>query len=207
MKRSGKVIDFPMGQAGGNGLKIFAVIFYLFLAYMLTLGTGLSEESLWVLFLLGPLYNFFVRQRIHQTGYFQQNKVMLIILLAILVLAFKGTMILLLVLAGIYWLLVGRSGREAPYFLRFHILTGLILNFFILMPYLMLNSGIELVYRLANVFQVGALVSPVITPVHSHLPLLCMGIFWGAGIWLSISALIGRTPYIGIVTPNVRHWA
>ncbi|MCE3236704.1 MAG: hypothetical protein K0Q50_2895 [Vampirovibrio sp.] len=207
MKRFGNVLEFPTGQASSNGLKLFAVIFYLFLAYTLTFGTGLSEEGLWVLFLLGPIYNFFVRQRIHQSGYFQQNKVLLIILLAILILAFKWIMILLLLLAGVYWLLVGRSGREAPYFLRFHILTGLILNFFILMPYLMINSGLALVYHVSAIFHAGTMVASMLSPIQAALPMLFMGIFWGAAIWLSISALIGRTPYIGIVTPNVRHWS
>lgn len=207
MKRTGNVLPFPMSDANGNNLKLFAVIFYLVLAYLMTLGTGLSEDGIGVLLMLGIMYNFLVRRRWVQSTYFQQNKVILIILLVLLLLVFKAMMLLILVLASIYWLLVGRHDREAPYFLRFHIVTALILNFFILMPYLLFSAGVELVYRLCDLFKIGLLAAPVLLPIQSGLPLLFMGIFWGAAVWLSISAVMGRTPYISVVTDNVRHWA
>jgi hypothetical protein len=201
-----KVLKFPGGQVSDFNLKLFAIIFYCFLAYMLTLGTGLSENGFMVLIVLGLLYNFLVRQGIRNTNYLQQNKVLLIVLLVVAIIAFQWAMIPMILLAGIYWLLVGRSGREAPYFLRFHILTGLILNFFILLPYLLLRAFLELVQALLSLTQMPAVIFPVAS-VISVLPTLFLGIFAGAALWLSVSALMGRTPYIALVTSNVRNWA
>lgn len=201
-----KVLKFPGGQASDFNLKLFAIIFYCFLAYMLTLGTGLSENGFMVLIVLGLLYNFLVRQGIRNTHYLQQNKVLLIILLIIVVIAFQWTTIPMIGLAVVYWLLVGRSGREAPYFLRFHILTGLILNFFILLPYLLLMALLQCIQAVLAVAKLTVLLLPLASVV-AVLPLVAMSVFAAVALWLSLSAMMGRTPYIPLVTANVRHWA
>jgi hypothetical protein len=208
-KRSNNVLPFPSENPNGASLKLFAIIFYGFVAYLLTLGTGLSEDGdgLGVLVILGIVYNFFVRNRLHKTSYFKDNMLLLVILLVVFVLAFKMAMLLLLVLAVVYWFLVGKSGKEAPYFLRFHILTALILNFFLLMPYLLLNAVIKLIFQLVGLAGFGVLITPVMTITQSVLPLFFTGVIAGAAVWLSISAVMGRTPYIPVVTSNVRHWA
>jgi hypothetical protein len=206
-RRSNNVLPFPSDNPSGVQLKLFALVFYLFLAYLLTFGLGLSEDGLFALMILGVIYNIFVRNRLHSGSYFQEHKVILVILLVIFLLVFKLAMVLLLLLAGAYWLLVGKSGREAPYFLRFHLLTALILDFFILMPYLLLSAVFMLLGQLFKMGGLGVLVAPGMLIVEQGLPLFFMGLFWGAAAWLSISAVMGRTPYIPVVTGNVRHWA
>jgi hypothetical protein len=207
MRRSNNVLPFPSDNPSGAKLKLFAIIFYLFLACFLTFGMGLSEDGLGTLVILGVLYNFFVRNRIHKGSYFKENALILGILLVVLVLAFKMAMLSLLLLAAVYWLLVGKSGREAPYFLRFHILTALILNFFLLMPFLLLNAVLSLLFRILAIAGLAALIAPVIQIEQQVLPLVFVALFCGVAVWLSISAVMGRTPYIPIVTDNVRHWA
>lgn len=207
MKRSNNVLPFPSDNPSGARLKLLAIIFYLFLAYLLTFGLGLSEDGLGTLVILGVLYNFFVRNRIHKGSYFKENAVILGILLVVFIIAFKMAMLLLLLLAAVYWLLVGKSGREAPYFLRFHILTALILNFFLLMPYLLLSAVLGLLFRVLAIAGLAALIAPVIQIEQQVVPLIFIALFCGAAIWLSVSAVMGRTPYIPIVTDNVRHWA
>ncbi len=207
MKRTGKVVPFPLENPSGNSLKVFAVIFYLFLAYFLTLGAGLSIDGISILCVLGTLYHFFVRQRVQNSSYFQKNKVLLGVLLIIFVLAFREMALMLLALAVLYWLLVGRHGREAPYFLRFHILTALILNFFILMPALLIQEMLALVGQLLNWFKLDSVLGHSFRVVQAEVALLFMGVIAAAALWLSVSALMGRTPYIGVVTPNVRHWS
>lgn len=200
------VLKFPGGHASDFNLKLFAVIFYCFLPFMLIWGTGLNQNGFIVLIVLGLLYNFLVRQGVRSTSYLQQNKVLLIVLLVIAIIAFQWAMIPMLLLAGVYWLLVGRFGREAPYFLRFHLLTGLMLNFFILLLYLFLQAGLDLGQALLSLARVPIIVLPVTTAL-AYLPLLFMAIFAGAALWLSFSALMGRTPYMPLVTVNARHWA
>jgi hypothetical protein len=199
------VLKFPGGQSSDFNLKIFAVIFFLSLAYIITLGTGMSEDGFTVLIVLGLLYNFLVRHGTRYAEYFRRNQIILIIVGIILLVAFYQFALVLVLLAGVYWLLVGRFGREAPYFLRFHILTGLILNFFILFPYLVIRAFLAL---LLVVLKLGPLsfISTPVAELNAMVPLLFMGVFFIAALWLSVSALMGRTPYILWVTGNVRHW-
>lgn len=200
------VLKFPGGQASDFNLKLFAVVFHVFLAGMLTLGTGLSGGGLMVLVVLGFLYHFLVRQGVRNTHYLRQNKVLLIVLLIIAIIAFQWRMIPMLGLAVVYWLLVGRSGREAPYFLRFHIVTGLILNLFILLSYLLLAAFLQCVQAVLLLAKLAALLLPLAS-VFAVLPLVAMGVFAAAALWLSLSALMGRTPYLPLVTANVRYLA
>lgn len=207
MSRSSNVVQFPSENSSGKSLKLFAMLFYLFVAFMLTLGANLSEEGLGTLVILGVLYNFMVRQRIYRTSYFKDNRVLLIILLVVFIVVYKLTVLLILGMAALYWLLVGRSGREAPYFLKFHMLTALIFNFFLLMPYLILTAVISLISRCLVLFHLTAAGAVIGSISGMYIPLMMMGLLGGAALWLSISVLMGRTPYIGLVTNNVRHWA
>jgi hypothetical protein len=205
MSRFKNVVPFPSDHNQGHSLKVFAMLFYLFVAFMLTLGGQPTGEGLWTLMILGVLFNYMVLQRLYRTSYFKDNRVMLIIVLLILILVYKFTVLLVMGMAVLYWLLVGRSGREAPYFLKFHMLTALIFNFFLLMPYLILNSAVNLVSRCLTLFHLAGADAVVGSVSHTILPLFVMGLMWGAAIWLSINVLMGRTPYFAVITDNVRN--
>jgi hypothetical protein len=204
--RSSNVLKFPGGQSSDFNLKIFALIFFFSLAYIMTLGTGMSEDGFMVLIVLGLLYNFLVRHGIRHADYFKRNQIVLIIVGIILLVAFYQFALVLVLLAGVYWLLVARFGREAPYFLRFHILTGLILNFFILFSYLLIRAFLDLGLVVLNLAPLSFISTPL-AGLNAMVHLLFMGVFFITALWLSVSALMGRTPYILWVTANVRHWA
>lgn len=204
MKQSAKVLSFPSDHAGNGRLKGFGVVFHLALAYMLTLGSHMSPMlGLEILFILGLLYGLFIRHRIEKSRYWRDNKIMVLILLGIFMLAFYPVLLPILALCGLYWLMIGRAGREPPYFLRFHMLTALILNLFILMTYSLLTATLDLVFEILRLADLSFFLESVL----ALAPFVFMGVFWGAAIWLSISMLMGRTPYIPAVTGNVRYWA
>ncbi len=203
--RSSNVLKFPGGKSSDWSLKLFAVLFLFFLGYMITLGMGFSGNGFMLIILLGVLYQFFVRQGVRYQSYLQQNRLLLIILLVVFLLAFQWKMILVLLMAGTYWLLVGRSGREAPYFIRFHILTGLILNAYVLMAYFLIFSLLQLLLPVLKLVGLTFFATGLGTYM-SMLPLAFLAAFGLVAVWLSWNVLLGRTPYIAWVTPNVRHW-
>lgn len=209
MSRFKNVVPFPLSDnKHGHSLKVFGMLFYLFVAFMLSkMGGPPSGEGLWTLMILGVLYNYLVRQRLYRTNYFRDNKVLLIILVVLLLVVYPLTVLLIAGMGFLYWLLVGRSGREAPYFLKFHMVTGLIFNFFLLMPYLILNAMVSLVSKCLVLFHLTGAATVVGSVSMTILPLFVMGLMWGAAIWLSINVLMGRTPYMGVVTDNVRSLA
>jgi hypothetical protein len=203
MPRQSNILQFPSSSMHGFKLKLFAVLFYLFLAWMLTYVLHADEGALGFLILLGFLYHFFLKKQTVSKRYLQQNSVLLIILFLLALLAFPLTLIPVFGIIVVYWLLIGRTSQEAPYFTRFHILTGLILNFLILMAFLILLAAIDFAGELLRLFKVLPL---FIAQVHAYGLFILWGVFWAAAIWLSFAALLGRTPYIGLVTNNIRYW-
>lgn len=195
------VLKFPKGQPDGWRLKLFIMIFYGTIAFLLV-SSRFSEGGLGLLLIWGVLYHFFIRARIHQSQYFQQNKVLIIILLAFAIGFYQFQGLLMLGIAGLYALLVGRSGKEPPYFLRFHVLTALIGNFLLLAAFLLINGAVNLLLSTLSLL-------PVITLLNMSLlggiGLIAIVGLVGFNVWLAFSALMGRTPYLPYVTDNVRH--
>jgi len=204
MSPSRQVIDFPSPNQNDGNLKLFAILFYLMVAFMLIFVSHLSEGGLGILTLLGILYNYGIRHRIHKTGYFQKNRLLVTVLLVLILLLYPFAVLTTVLVIGAYWLLVGRTNREAPYFLKFHILTALVFNFFLLMPYLILDALISLAGRCLVLFHMLAPAKVVADLSGQHLPLLMMGLLTGAALWLAASVVMGKTPYIGVITDNVR---
>lgn len=227
MRRS-NVLPFPPSDSGGGlNLKGYAILFYLLVAlsvawilpvteYLPMAQWGLmwgvlpvapSPSGLFLLFTLMLLYNFFVRQKAQHSPYFRRNKTLLLILLGVAVFLFFRMALVVLFLVLFYWLLVVRTGREAPYFLRFHVLTSLFLNFFILMPLLILHEIMGLLGTLSVLAALDAVLGPVFLLYAAFLPWIMLGLFVLPALWLSLSVLMGRTPYIALVTAGVRQLA
>ena len=207
MSRVKNVVPLPSEKKNDLNLKLFAMLFYVFVAALLTRSGQPGEDGLFTLMILGVLFNFMVRQRIYRTRYFRDNKVILIILLVIMMVVYPYLVILSWGMAGLFWLLVGRSGREAPYFLKFHMLTALIFNFFLLMPYLILRAVLVMVAQGLALLHLSGAGQVLVQMATMYLPLFVVGLTWGATVWLSISVLMGRTPYLPVVTDNVRSLA
>lgn len=200
------VLQFPpSGGGGGFLLKLYAVFFYAMLAaalgVLLLLPAGLD-----LLLILGLLYSFFERQKIHRSPRFKQFLVVWIILGVLVIVAYWQMAVLVLVLAVLYKLLVARNGREAPYFVRFHLMTALLLNFFILMPLILFNETLGLLRCILELVGVWHVSAPAFLTYAGAFPLIRLGLFALPAIWLSIAALMGRTPYIRWVTGGVRSW-
>jgi hypothetical protein len=223
MRQSVNVLRFPMGSSGGMSLKAFAILFYISLAAVITNPLSLfpsagsfsfvlrpvplSGDSLGLLIVLGLLYGVIVK-RWHENNPIVRRKswvgVLFIVLLVLSVLRYLP---FLLLLAVLYWALVARTKRtETPYFLRFHLLTGLIANGLALLGLLILQSLIGFVDVLSRAggadwfFSVGYWYG-------IFWPYLTALLFWILACRLAFAALMGRTPYISLVTDNVRHWA
>ncbi len=204
--RDSKVVNFSKNNSDGHGLKLFSALFYLLLAFLLTFAMTAPLDALWLLILLGLLYNFLLRRRLNKAA-FKSGPTMLImgLVLVIMLLAFRFHLLVLVLMSGLYWLLVGQACREAPYFVRYHIMTALILNGFILLAVALLWSLHGLVLaglKLAHLTVVSSWMQTV-GPVVSLVVWLGL---WGLAFWLAASALLGRTPYIPFVTKHAQSW-
>ncbi len=226
--RGANVLPFPSASPqGGFVLKAYAILFYLTLGVALGWYLPVSERlplgafgrmsavsywepassGLFVLFLLMMLYHFFIRQRGHQSVYFRKNRVLITVLAVVVLVLSLPLTVVVLPLSLLYWALVARRGREAPYFLRFHMLTALILNCFLLLPALILQSLLGLTIALVVLAGLQQAAVPVLAWYHVILPWAVLGLFLVPAVLLSISVLMGRTPYIRMVTAGVRQLA
>ena len=106
----------------------------------------------------------------------------------------------------VYWLLIGRFRRDPPYFLRFHLLTALMTNGLLLLALLSLQAILTLVAALVQLLPLAGLPS-MLYWVAVFWPDAVILLIWGVALWLSLAALMGWTPWIPVVTNNVRHWA
>jgi hypothetical protein len=224
MSRS-NVLRFPTDPAGGKGLKAFAILMYLSLAYsvinpapllsMLGIVSGPVKASLpdqgciGLLLMLGALYGIVVRKW-YQNNPMLTSKPWLGIVVGFF-LAFSlwqqpQLIPVLIVLSVAYWLLVSRTGKEAPYFLRFHLLTAMISTGLLLLPVLLFQA---ILHWFESVFKLSGLGLFVSIDYWFQLiwPFVTGLLFWGTAFWLSFNALMGRTPYLPIVTDNVRQLA
>jgi hypothetical protein len=220
MRRS-NVLPFPTDNPSGNSLKAFAILFYLLLAYMLfnplpfisrgfvlsaAMGLSVSPEGLGLIIILGMLYAVGVRYKNQVQMFLKGRKVLLIVLVILLILSVLNYLPFLLLLSACYWFTIGRNGRDIPYFLRFHLLTAMIFNGLMLISLLLIQSFMGLIGALLTISGLGAITSLMFW-YHAFWPSVALLAFWLPALWLSLSALMGRTPYIGIVTNNVRSWA
>ena len=224
MSRS-NVLRFPTDPAGGKGLKAFAIILYITLAYSVSypmpffslLGiirgpvtAPMPDQScIGLLLVLGALYGLVVRQWHKNNPLFSQHPWMGIVIGFLLALSLWQQPQLipaLIVLAVSYWLLVIRTRKEAPYFLRFHMLTAMISTGLLLLLVILIQA---IVVWLGSLLKISGLehLMPVQTWFDLFWPYITGFLFWGMALWFSFNALMGRTPYLPVVTDNVRQLA
>jgi hypothetical protein len=79
------------------------------------------------------------------------------------------------------------------------------LNAFVLLTYFLTYSALQLLLPLFKLVGLTVLSTSLATYLPM-LPLVFLGVFGLVAVWLSWNVLLGRTPYIGWVTTNVRHW-
>jgi hypothetical protein len=204
MSRSNKnILQFPNSPLHGWNLKVFAVLFYVFVAFMLTKVVGPTEGAMGFLIVLGFMYHFLLRNQMMSQRYLKQNTILLVILFLLAVFVFPLTLIPIIVVGIVYGLLIGRFTREAPYFVRYHLLTAIVLNALVILAFLLLFAVTDFANQLLLLFHIK---TTFIVDIHTYGFFLILGILWVIAAWLSVAALSGRTPYIGLVTNNIRHW-
>ncbi|MEM0952436.1 MAG: hypothetical protein AAGI66_09900 [Cyanobacteria bacterium P01_H01_bin.74] len=206
MNRYQNVVPFPKKKiASDSSVKLFLILFYCVLAYILSVVFRLSESGLTLLIVLGLVYNFFVRNRFNGQYYLRQNAVLLAILAVLFIFAFQNTMLWVLGIVGAYWFLVARKQTDSPYFLKFHILTALITSFFILMPYLIAVPSILAMMQLFSLLGLQSFSSQVFG-VFQYLSVVPTALFFAMAGWFSVAVIQGKTPELKIITENVRYW-
>ncbi len=202
------VLPFKQPQRSSAwGVKLYAALAYLLVAYLLTLDQGASLNFLLV---LAFLYWFFIHRQLHQSRYFSTNRTLLMILGTLLLLfglyAFFLPTAAILLLLGAYWVLISRAGQNASYFLRYHLLSNIVLNvtlWFLFTMIFALLGFLGSFLNLGNELLGNGLLS-TLTPFLVYTKPV---VIWGFGIFLAFSALTDRTPRIPFVSANVRYWA
>jgi|GEM_PF-2147557 len=231
MARS-NVLRFPNDPGGGKGLKLYAILVYLVLASCVVMPTPLlvmlgipptslaminishaslippmpNEGCIGLLLVLGALYGLVVRQWHKNNPLLSQKPWFGIVIGFLLALTVLNHIPVLIILGLGYWLLVSRTRKEAPYFLRFHLLTALISTGFLLLAVLLLQALIVWVESLLKLTGLGIVIS--LDYWYKLLwPYVSAFAFWGMAMWFSFNAFMGRTPYLPLVTDNVRQLA
>jgi hypothetical protein len=221
MSRS-NVLRFPNDPGGGKGLKLYAILVYLVLASCVVFPTPLlsmlgiikapltppmpNEGCIGLLLVLGALYGLVVRQWHKNNPYLSQKPWFGIVIGFLLALSVMDHITVIAILAAGYWLLVSRTRREAPYFLRFHLLTALISTGFLLLAVLIFQA---IIVWLESIFKITGLGMVISLNYWYQLvwPYCAAFAFWGMAMWFSFNVLMGRTPYLPLVTDNVRQLA
>lgn len=206
MRRSSNVLPFPSGMGNGLYLKLFVMLFHLGLAAMLVAVLPLSEGALSVVLLTALVYYIFLRRRLHQSGALRRNAWLLILLTLLLTFLYPAPVIFVGAMSLLYWLLVGRAHREAPFFVRFHLLSALTAHGLLLFPFLIAAAVLSLGAAMSRLAHLEPVVSPAIQMMQTGLWGLYLLAFGGLGIYLGVNALLGKTPYLWLVSGNVRHW-
>lgn len=121
-------------------LRLFAVVFYVYMAWAFGLGLG---DGLLLMFFWGLLYFIFIVRELHRSMYFKKHHLIIIGILALLLLlVYPGAFIPVVLIAAFYWFGVEkRQPSGAPYFVRYHLLNALVVNIILMMAFMLLVAG------------------------------------------------------------------
>ena len=173
------------------GLKVFAVVFYLYWAY--TYGYS-AMDSLMLVVVWAALYWMFVLRQFHKSHRMKrQHWIIIGVLLLLLLLSNPVSMIPMLGMMALFWFAIEKRnvlGRgTAPHYLRYHMLNATVVNAVLLMIALLLRATTGLLTALLSpILPVEALTSPLL----SVWPLLIVIV----NLAFAVIALLDRTPRI-----------
>jgi len=197
----------------------YAVIMYLFIGWqMIGLTTGnLKDISTWhvfgptedkvnLLFLLSILYWAFIQARIHTTRRFKESIVLVVILAALILFVYHDIALWLAGLCVLYWLMIAKT-RGNTYFLRYHLLSALILGFTLLLPFLITSDAVQCAIHLLAAFGLAALSMPLAAGLTLVYPLAGLVLCGGSYVYMAFGALFGASPKLPFVTRNVQYMA
>lgn len=187
----------------GWEVRVFTALFYLAMAWLIY---PVTSGSLTVVIVAAVLYALFLHRQIHRTGYLRQNALLLGIMLVLLLTVFWQVLLPLLVLTGIFWVMIWRVYHDTPFFVRYHLLTALILDLGLVLALLILEALLGFLGALWSLGPVSLFPAFSFLGVGSGYGLLCLALIWGSAIYLAVLALLGRTPFIPFVSAQVRHW-
>src|SRR5262249_54172043 len=142
----------------------------------------------------------------HTTPRFRESIVLVAILGVLILIVYHTVAIWLAGLALLYWLLIART-RGNSYFLRYHLLSALILGFTLALPILMVEDGVLCMAHLLAAFGLTALSTPLAAGLAVAHPMAALVLCGGSYVYLAVSALFGFSPRLPFVTDAVQSLA
>lgn len=114
----------------------------------------------------------------------------------------------LIFLMGIlYWAFVHQKRVSSPYFFRLHFLQALVLFLFLILLFKILLNTILFLNALLELFGTDPWLTSGLSEALLIIPAVLTVVFYGSGIVLALTALLGKSFRIPLVTDNARYWA
>jgi hypothetical protein len=119
----------------------------------------------------------------------------------------EGHINVLMLLGLLYWGVIQQRRQAVPFFLRFHLIQGLVLFLILTIGYQVLFSVIKLVQSVALVAGLGALLNPFISLGLTGAVFASVVLTAGLGAVLGVMALLGKSIPLPVVTQQAKLWA
>jgi len=115
----------------------------------------------------------------------------------------EGGFNLFMILGVFYWVFIHRKVIHSTYFFRFHYLQGTLLFLFLYFSLLLLSIALGAVDSLFQLAGLAAISIEIIGQIQQGIGLIVYYGYPVIGIALALTALLGKTPRIPVITPNV----
>jgi hypothetical protein len=119
----------------------------------------------------------------------------------------EGHINILMLLGLLYWGLIQQRRQAVPFFLRFHLIQGLVLFLILTIGYQVLFSVIRLVQSVVLVAGLGSLLNAGISLSLIGAQRGSIVITAGLGVVLGVMALLGKSLPLPVVTQQAKLWA
>ena len=113
---------------------------------------------------------------------------------------------LFFILGIVYWVFVARGTLKLPYFVRYHYLQATFLFLLLFLAAMLLGMLLELTTSGCELIGMTACVQGIQDQGVPMLRLGVYGVMLIAAISQAVPALLGKTPRLPVVTPNVTYW-
>ena len=193
----------PPNPASIGCARVYAAVFYLIIGWQLLPPDG---NDINMFFILAILYWAFIQKKIHTTVRFRQSIVLVVILVALVLFVYKDIALWLAGVALLYWLLIVQT-RGNSYFLRYHLLSALVLGFSLALMFLIVSGTVQCVVHLLAFAGMAALATLITGGLDYIYPIAALVVCGGTYVYMAISALLGLSPKLPFVTPNVQYMA
>lgn len=183
--------------------RLYAVFVYVFIGLQLLPPTAGTAN---LLFWLVILYWAFIHAKIHTRPRFKESLWLVVILALLVLFVFRGAALWLAGLVLLYWLLISLT-RGNSYFLRYHLLTALMLGYVLTLPFLIVDDGAQCVIHLCRAFGLTAVSATLLAGFGVAYPMAALVLCGGCYVYMAAGALFGFSPRLPFVSANVQYMA